>query len=373
MGIKVALLSFLVLAVAGSGWWYATSGLEFQSFIFAKYSKLFLPDIRPANTTKALEISRNVLQLVSTIQPGNVNSVMFDLGDGLSVSLFLPMDDTKEFALAAAEAPVLLWFHGGGFVEGSVAVEQKNTQKIANMTGYLVVSVDYRLAPEHEFPSAVQDGTRALHWLFQNIHSFGGDKNKVVVGGESAGGNLAASTIIGHITEEGPEGQIIGYLGVYPCLDHGSYTESHFTHRHTSGFLTLAQMQWYWALYLGKDQSIKAQDIRACPARAPDHILRQFPKTFMVLAEHDILLDEGVNFIHRLKDNHVEADFYTYQGTIHGFFGRRMFGSSGPDSLLRACDQLLKMLPHSRYISKGKAPSASSSEMTERVVHSDGF
>ncbi|CAM9094753.1 unnamed protein product, partial [Ectocarpus fasciculatus] len=218
--------------------------------------------------------------------------------------------------------PVLLWFHGGGFVEGSVAVEQKNTQKIANVTGYIVVSVEYRLAPEHEFPAAVHDGTRALQWLFLNIHSFGGDKSKVVIGGESAGGNLAASTIIGHITQEGPrEGHIIGYLGVYPCLDHGSYTESHFKHRHTSGFLTLSQMQWYWALYLGQDQSMKAQDIRACPARAPDHILRQFPKTFMVLAGQDVLLDEGVNFVQKLKDNNVKADYYTYEGTIHGFFG----------------------------------------------------
>ena len=213
----------------------------------------------------------------------------------------------------------------------------------------------------------MNDGIRTLAWLFDNIRFYGGDKNKVIIGGESAGGNLAAATIISHVTNDGPRmGEIIGYLGVYPCLDHGAYTESHFKYRHSNGMLTLAQIQWYWALYLGEDQSRTAEDIRACPARASDKILQKFPPTFILLAEHDVLYDEGINFVRKLKKNRVQADYHVYPGTIHGFFGRRAFGRSGTESLIRVCDELKKMLPsHKRLALSGSTMHTSSK--TEKV------
>jgi acetyl esterase len=348
----LTIIQFVLVLTVGILFHWTYTGMELQSYIFANSPKLFIPNVRPYNNSKDISTSRRTLDLVCSIAPGHVDMRLIDLGGGLAVYVFRPMNkttiapDPKDPLL-----PVMLWFHGGGFVEGSVIAESKNCQKIANTTGFIVVSIEYHLAPEHVFPAAVEDGMRALTWLFENARFYGGDRNKVFIGGESAGGNLAASTIIGYVTRETPfNGQILGYLAVYPCLDHGSYTDSHFKYMHANGMLTLTQMQWYWALYLGADQSKKAEDIRACPARAPDSVLRKFPQTYIILAEHDVLFDEGVSFVRRLKENNVVADYFTYPGTIHGFFGRKVFGSSGTNSLLRACDELKNMLPINKQL-----------------------
>lgn len=346
---KLFVAMCLLFCAIGIASWYWSSGLEFRSFVLAKLSKIILPEIRPQNTTKALEISRRTMDLIAAIQPGAVNSKFINLGGGVAVHVFTTMNETSSVDPLGPQVPVLLWFHGGGFVEGSVVADSKNCQKIANITGFVVVSVEYRLAPEHIFPAAVNDGMKALTWTFENIRFYGGNKEKLIIGGESAGGNLAASTIIGYLTEERRwDGQVIGYLGVYPCLDHGSYTESHYKFRHTSGFLPLVQMQWYYSLYLGQDQSIKAEDVRACPGRVPDELLKRFPQTFMIMAEQDVVFDEGVNFVRRLKVNNVIADYYTFRGTIHGFFGRPSFGASGTNSLLMACEEIKKISYYSK-------------------------
>lgn len=345
--LLISLLKVSMLGCIFTCWAYFNSGMDFRSFLVAKASKLFIWELRPQNNTDSLSSSRKLMDLVGVIAPGNVDSRDILIGETLSVTLFRPMAQNTKKDPKKPLLPVLLWFHGGGFVEGSVFGDRKNCQNLANTSGFLVLSVEYRLAPENPFPAAVEDGIVALNWVFEHVRFFGGDNKNVVIGGESAGGNIAASTVIGGILSDVNKfgGSVIGYIAVYPCLNHGSFMNSHFKYRNSNGFLTLDQMMWYWSLYLGANQSAKSQDMRACPARAPDYILSKFPRTFIILAGHDILFDEGVEFVNRLKNLKVNARYVVFEHTIHGFFGRPLFGSAGTDSLKVASDAINSMLP----------------------------
>jgi acetyl esterase len=308
---------------------YSGSNLCFRSYILAKFSKLLVWDVRPLRNPESLKFWRGQLEHACNLlgsQSYGYKRVALDAD--VSIGIFNPSKDDSSLS------PVLLWFHGGGFVEGSVHADRKNCFTLSQLSGYLVVSVDYRLAPEHPFPAAVNDSSKALHWVLSNIEQYGGDPTAVVIGGESAGGNLAAASVIALVTERGQRApELIGAVLIYPCLDHGVYTDSHFQYRNTNGLLPLAQMQWYWNLYFGSDQAVCGRDIRACPARAPPQILELFPPTSVVLAGVDVLFDEGMSFGNKLKNEGVDVKIAVYADVIHAFFGRPLFGHSGDVAL----------------------------------------
>ena len=251
-----------------------------------------------------------------------VNIRIPGVGDQLiPVRLYMPTKDSSSVNLK----PVLIWFHGGGFILGNYTNEDSTCAKIVQYTDFMIVNVDYRLAPENQFPAGVNDGVVALQWTKNNIEKYGGNPEQIYISGESAGGNIASAvTAINYDSERTNKKDIVDIKGLfvlYPCLEHGVYRDSHFRYSNTFAMLTLKQMIYFWTLYLG-DQNLDCQDYRACPMRTPKNILQKFPPTLIVLAKHDILLDEGLNFGELLKEQQISVTTKVYNNVFHGFFAK---------------------------------------------------
>ncbi len=207
---------------------------------------------------------------------------------------------------------VLLWFHGGGWVIGDLDTADHTCRALANRAGAVVVSVDYRLAPEHPAPAALDDCMAALMWTVENAELLGVDATKVAVGGDSAGGNLAALVCQRSRDEFGPD--IDFQLLVYPVTDltlgHPSMDENAEGY-----FLTKDTMVWFTECYLG-DQERK--DPAVSPLFAEQ--LAGLPPALVITAEYDPLRDEGEAYALRLREAGVPTEHRRYDGQIHGFF-----------------------------------------------------
>jgi putative heme-binding domain-containing protein len=206
----------------------------------------------------------------------------------------------------------LVYFHGGGWVLGSPETIDAPCRRLANASGCTVFSVDYRLSPEHHFPKPVDDCCAATAHIAKHAASFGVDARRIAVGGDSAGGNLAAAVTLLARDRGGPA--LAFQLLVYPVTDHSFETPSY--HAFASGFgLTEAAMRWFWAQYLAHpDDGTKPL---ASPLRAD---LRGLPPAFVLTAEFDPLRDEGEAYAARLRSAGVRVEARRYDGQLHGFF-----------------------------------------------------
>src|SRR6266540_19509 len=206
---------------------------------------------------------------------------------------------------ASAGDGALVWFHGGGWVTGSVVTHDGICRQLANRAGCTLVSVDYRLAPEHPYPAAFEYAWEATAWA---VERFG----IVAVGGDSAGGALATVAALRARDRGIP---IALQVLVYPALDHSCDTASY--EELAEGFgLTQASMRWYWAQYLGPNAD--GADPEASPLRAPD--LSNVAPALVVTAGCDPLRDEGEAYADRLRQAGVPVTLRRYDGQIHGFF-----------------------------------------------------
>ncbi len=208
---------------------------------------------------------------------------------------------------------VLTWFHGGGWVVGNLDGADATCRSLANRTGCVVVSVDYRLAPEARFPAGPDDCFAATKWVAENAKSLGADPAKLAVGGDSAGGNLAA--VVAQLAKASGGPKIAFQLLAYPVTDYGLDTGSY--HQNKSGYLlTRDSMDWFWHLYLNsKDEGAEP---KASPLRAPD--LAGLPPAMVITAEFDPLRDEGEAYASALQAAGVPTTAVRYVGQIHGFF-----------------------------------------------------
>jgi acetyl esterase len=209
--------------------------------------------------------------------------------------------------------PVVVYYHGGGWVIGSLTTHDNVCRALANDVGALVVSVDYRMAPEHRFPAAVDDAVAALRWVHDHAVELGGDPQRIAVAGDSAGGNLAAVTAQ-LARAAGPA--LAFQLLVYPVTDH-EFTSRSMEDNAEGYFLTRDDMRWFYGHYLRSDAD--ADDPRVSPLRAPD--LRGLPPAFVLTAEFDPLRDQGVAYADALRAAGNEVESKTYDGLFHGFFG----------------------------------------------------
>jgi acetyl esterase len=211
-----------------------------------------------------------------------------------------------------APFPIVVYFHGGGWVVGTLDSYDRLCRALAAATPAVVVSVDYRLAPEHRWPAAVEDAYAATLWASRNAAELGGAQHRLAVAGDSAGGNLAAAVALGARDRGGPA--IAFQLLVYPVLDVAGDTAS--WREYADGhYLTAAGMRWYWDHYLGPADGL-APD--ASPLRAA--FARELPPALVVGAEHDILRDEGEAYAARLAEAGVDARAIRVTGMVHGFF-----------------------------------------------------
>jgi acetyl esterase len=208
--------------------------------------------------------------------------------------------------------PALVYFHGGGWLVGSLNTHDVVCRALANRAGCIVVSVDYRLAPEHSFPAAIDDAEAATRWVAANASELGVDTDRVAVGGDSAGGNLAAAVALTLRDTGGP--RLAYQLLIYPVTDHNFLTRSYV--ENGEGYrLTRSAMEHYWKLYLGSAGD--ADDQRASPLRAAS--LANLPPACVATAEYDPLLDEGRAYAERLREAGVPVEYREYAGLVHGF------------------------------------------------------
>jgi acetyl esterase len=225
--------------------------------------------------------------------------------------------------------PVLVWFHGGGWVVGDLETADGTARRLTAQAGCVVVSVDYRLAPEARFPAAPEDCYAAAQWVAGNAESINADPGRIAVGGDSSGGNLAAVVSLMARDRGGPS--LAFQLLVYPVtardFDTGSYQQN------GEGFaLTTDAMKWYWDLYLRDDAD--ASDQHAAPLLAKD--LSGLPPALVITAEFDPLRDEGEAYARRLQAAGVTATQSRYDGMIHGFFGMPAFLDQGRRAVAEA-------------------------------------
>lgn len=208
---------------------------------------------------------------------------------------------------------ILIFIHGGGWVMGSMDQADPSCRRLAAASGHVVVSVGYRLAPEHPFPAGLEDSYAVMHWVDQNRGLVQGNDEPLAVAGDSAGGNLATAVSLLARDRDGPE--IAVQLLCCPALDRSSATESY--RRFAEGYwLTRETVEWCWDLYLADgDGSV---DPYACPLRSKD--LRNLPPALILTAEFDVLRDEGEQYAQRLREARVPVRLSRYQGQLHSFW-----------------------------------------------------
>lgn len=208
--------------------------------------------------------------------------------------------------------PVLIFFHGGGFVLGSIKIYEELCRALTNGADCIVVSVDYRVAPEHKFPAAVEDCYAATKWVAGNAKAIGGDPTHIAVGGDSAGGNLAA--VVSLMARDQGTPPLVYQLLVYPTTSFALDTPS--CQENADGyFLTRDDMVWFRNLYLRSNAD--RNDPYASPLQAQD--LRGLPSALVITAEFDPLRDEGEAYAARLREADVAVVCTRYNGMIHGF------------------------------------------------------
>jgi acetyl esterase len=210
-------------------------------------------------------------------------------------------------------APCLVFFHGGGWVIGDLDSHDVVCRKLADEGELIVISVDYRLAPEHKFPAAVDDAITATKWIADNAKQLGIDASRLMVGGDSAGGNLAAVVAIAARDGGGPA--IAGQVLIYPATDFAMTHPSH-SEPETSILLTHSVIKWFRDHYLNGAADVG--DWRASPARAATLI--GLPPAYVLTAGADPLRDEGNDYAERLKQAGVAVTHRTFPGQFHGFF-----------------------------------------------------
>lgn len=271
---------------------------------------------RPPMHTLTPDLARREYEAATHILdvPGppvaSVQQLTIESRDGYPINarLYKPL----EFAEISGPQPVLLYFHGGGYCLGSLDSHDSLCRSLAASTPCHVLHVAYRLAPEHRFPGAVHDAHDAYRWLLAQGSAHGLDTKRIAVGGDSAGGTLAAGIAITARDEnrQPPACQIL----LYPCTSAWQTSGSH--QRLATGYLLeAATLQWMFKLYLRGDAD--RTDWRFAPLETPD--LSKLAPAYFALAEYDPLLDEGIAYAERLQASGVAAQVKVYPGMVHDF------------------------------------------------------
>jgi acetyl esterase len=225
----------------------------------------------------------------------------------IPLRFYRPLDSTP-----GASLPVLVFFHGGGWVLGDIETVDNLCRRLANASGCAVVSVDYRLAPETKYPGALDDCFGAFEFVAREAKSFGIDPARIAVGGDSAGGNLAAAVALRARGRD--DLKIVFQLLIYPITDFHFDTPSYLENSEGYG-LSREMMIWYWGQYLARPED--GLSPLASPLKAED--FSGLPSALVITAGFDVLRDEGLAYAQRLLEAGVAVESRHYPGMIHGF------------------------------------------------------
>jgi len=207
--------------------------------------------------------------------------------------------------------PILMYMHGGGWVFGNLDSSDNVCRFFANKVGCIVISVDYRLAPKHKFPAAVEDAYFATQWAFENAGHINGDSHRIAVGGASAGGNLAAAVCLMAKDQDGPP--IVFQLLAYPATNLATLETDSYRYFAKGYGLTKARVKWFRKQYLEREE--EGRNTYASPLLANN--LSNLPPALVITGEFDVLRDEGEAYANRLKQEGVSARNIRYAGMGH--------------------------------------------------------
>ena len=262
---------------------------------------------------------QNMMSSLETEEVSKVEDVQIPVDDGeIMARIYTPE--------GIGPHPVFVFYHGGGWVLGSVESYDGMSRMMANASGAIVVSVDYRLAPEHRFPVATEDCYHALLWTAEHIEEYGGMKDCIIVGGDSAGGNLAA--VVTQMAKERSGPQIAGQVLIYPSTSFTISTPSMKENAH-GYFLTKDMMNWLSSHYIRDEDRSSPY---ASPLLAED--MNGLPQAFVLTAEFDPLRDEGRLYADKLAAGGVSVQYKEYKGMIHGFVSMAAVIDQGREAIL---------------------------------------
>ena len=245
----------------------------------------------------------------------------------IPVRVYWPSEDTG--------LPILMWFHGGGWVLGSLDASDPVCRRLAERSGAIVIAVDYRMAPEDVAPAAFDDCFAATAWAAEHAIEIGGDAARLAVGGDSAGGNLAATVAL---SAKDRGGLALAYqLLVYPITDSRMDSGSYEAQAEGPGLSSRA-MAWFWDSYVPEGGAVSREDLRVSPAHASD--VAGLPRTHLITAEYDPLRDEGEAYAARLAAAGVPARLDRVDGHLHGFFNSPQIFDAGEASISAAAAEL---------------------------------
>lgn len=294
--------------------------------ILQHFSGLPQPDLSQLSAAQYRQFADNMMQPI----PGETMAEVRDLrvagADGeLDARLYRPLDQPN--------LPLLVFFHGGGFVFGTLDTHDNLCRSLAKQTGALVVSIAYRLAPEAKFPAAPLDCYSATCWLVEQAQQLGCDASRVALAGDSAGANLALAVSRLAAARNGPR---ISYQCLFYPVTDGRCDSASYEAFAEGYFLTREMMLWCWQHYLQSPE--QADDALASPLRAED--LASLPPTALITAEFDPLRDEGEAFAERLRQAGVAVRLRRYDGMIHGFASMAAFVDRAAEALAEAAADL---------------------------------
>ena len=242
---------------------------------------------------------------------------------------------------AGAGLPILVYYHGGGWVIGDLDTHDYAARKLCVGANCVVVAVDYRLAPEAQFPAAVDDSWAALQWVAANAESLGGDPNRIAVGGDSAGGNLSA--VMSLLARDAGGPKLAFQLLIYPAVDM-EFSRPSIDENADGYVLTKDHMIWFRAHYLSTDAD--RADFRASPLLADDH--SGLPPALVITAEFDPLRDEGRDYAEKLQAAGVPTTLSNYEGQVHVFFQLSPILDGGRRAVDEACAALRQAFAETR-------------------------
>ena len=273
--------------------------------LLAKIEALGAPAWPDVGAVKARELFEATPDPGHTAEVASVQDLAIEAGDhAVPIRVYRAID-------ANDEVPTLVWIHGGGWVLGSLDSYDRTCRRLTAALAGVTLSVDYRLAPEHRFPAGLDDCAAVLGWVHEHIGELGGHADAVVVGGDSAGGNLTAATALRNRDERGLP--IALQVLVYPVTDFDPDTAS--MRANANGFLLTGDtMAWFYDQYVDDEQR---GDPYAAPLQAES--LAGLPPALVIVAGHDPLHDEGVAYARRLAADGVPTTLSSYPGHFHGF------------------------------------------------------
>ena len=260
-------------------------------------------DLSPTEARKQMLDLSPPLQPDLSVQKVVDHQIPGPAGD-IPIRLYYPAGD--------GPFPVLVYFHGGGWVIGDLDTHHGFCHALAKTSGCLVVAVDYRLAPEHRYPAAVEDAYAATRWVAENSGLIQADPDRFAVCGDSAGGHLAA--VVSMIARDRKGPRIDLQILIYPITDCSFDTPSYEENK--EGYmLTRDMMKWFWNHFINDER--EADDFYASPLRATN--LGDLPRALILTAEYDPLRDEGETYGKKLQEAGVNVTLTRYPGMIHGF------------------------------------------------------